>query len=116
LSPVCVSAAADILKRIDKRVDPCTDFYKFSCGGLDNKLNPIPDDKSSVSTAALLQLDIDKKIRGGFLFAFLSSLAQSSLPSDLHVICVVFTIHVSSPYYLSLPILIFIDELIAFFY
>ena len=66
LSPVCVSAAADILKRIDKRVDPCTDFYKFSCGGLDNKFNPIPDDMSSISTVALLQLDIDKKIRGEF--------------------------------------------------
>ena len=81
LSPVCVSAAADILKRIDKRVDPCTDFYKFSCGGLDNKLNPIPDDKSSISTAALLQLDIDKKIRGEFP----SSLHTLPLPSKTNV-------------------------------
>lgn len=64
LTPVCVSAAADILKRMDKKVDPCVDFYKFSCGGLDNKLNPIPDDKSSISTAMSLQLDIDKRIRG----------------------------------------------------
>ena len=64
LTPACVSAAADILKRIDKTVDPCEDFYKFSCGGLDNKLNPIPDDHSDISTASFLQLDIDKKIRG----------------------------------------------------
>lgn len=66
LSPVCVTSAAEIMKRIDLKVDPCVDFYKFSCGGIDNKLNPIPDDKSSMSTSSLLQLEIDKKIRGKF--------------------------------------------------
>ena len=64
LSSVCVNSASDIMKRIDLSVDPCVDFYKYSCGGMDNKLNPIPDDKSSVSTSSLLQLEIDKKIRG----------------------------------------------------
>lgn len=81
LQPVCVSSllcyakfsvlliffcliAADIMKRIDETVDPCDDFYKFSCGGLDNKINLIPEDKSSLSTASLLQMDIDKKLRG----------------------------------------------------
>lgn len=58
------------MSRVDLSVDPCNDFYKFSCGGMDNKLNPIPDDKSSMSTSSLLQLEIDKKIRGKCTVAF----------------------------------------------
>ena len=57
-------SAAEIISRIDESVDPCEDFYKFSCGGLDNNMNPIPDDKSSLSTASILQLEIDKRLRG----------------------------------------------------
>lgn len=66
--------AADIMKRIDKNVDPCEDFYKFSCGGLDNKMNLIPEDKSSLSTASLLQTDIDKKLRGLIDFQFVEQI------------------------------------------
>src|SRR5260370_35284718 len=31
---------------IDRSVDPCTDFWRFSCGNWD-KLNPIPPDQAS---------------------------------------------------------------------
>ncbi|XP_035217912.1 endothelin-converting enzyme 1-like [Stegodyphus dumicola] len=31
-TPSCVKAAADILSFTDETVDPCDDFYKFSCG------------------------------------------------------------------------------------
>ena len=33
LTESCVVAAADLLKQMDRKVDPCQDFYKFSCGG-----------------------------------------------------------------------------------
>lgn len=93
LSPVCVTSAAEIMKRIDLSVDPCVDFYKYSCGGMDNKLNPIPDDKSSVSTSSLLQLEIDKKIRGKNLChsQFSSPFSHSDLLFHLYfVTCVLF--------------------------
>ena len=32
LTPECVKLAASVLAAIDQTVDPCTDFYKFSCG------------------------------------------------------------------------------------
>ena len=38
---------------LDRSVDPCTDFYKFSCGGW-QKNNPIPADQSAWSVYAKL--------------------------------------------------------------
>jgi endothelin-converting enzyme/putative endopeptidase len=38
---------------LDRTVDPCVDFYKFSCGGW-QKLNPIPADQASWSVYAKL--------------------------------------------------------------
>ena len=32
LTPSCVEAAAFILQNIDTDVDPCADFYNFTCG------------------------------------------------------------------------------------
>jgi putative endopeptidase len=41
------------LSNLDRSVDPCTDFYKFTCGGW-QKNNPIPADQSSWSVYAKL--------------------------------------------------------------
>jgi endothelin-converting enzyme/putative endopeptidase len=38
---------------LDRSVDPCVDFYKFSCGGW-QKNNPIPADQSGWSVYAKL--------------------------------------------------------------
>lgn len=31
LSVGCITSAADVLEKIDKSIDPCEDFYSFSC-------------------------------------------------------------------------------------
>lgn len=49
---------------MDKNVDPCEDFYQFSCGGLDNKMNPIAEDRSSLSTASNIYIAIENRIKG----------------------------------------------------
>lgn len=35
-----------ILNNMDKTVDPCEDFYKFTCGGFEDRV-VIQDDRSS---------------------------------------------------------------------
>ena len=51
----CVTAAASIIQRMDESVDPCQDFYSFSCGGfIDNE--PIPQEASGVSTMSKMQV------------------------------------------------------------
>jgi putative endopeptidase len=41
---------------MDRTVDPCTDFYRYSCGGW-IKANPIPPDQSSWNVYSKLQQD-----------------------------------------------------------
>uniref|UniRef100_K1P7F9 Endothelin-converting enzyme 1 n=1 Tax=Magallana gigas TaxID=29159 RepID=K1P7F9_MAGGI len=40
----CILAASSILKAMDQTVDPCTDFYKYACGGWERD-TPIPPEK-----------------------------------------------------------------------
>ena len=48
MSTECVKVAASILSDLDKTIDPCDDFYLYSCGGWIKK-NPIPDGQSDWS-------------------------------------------------------------------
>lgn len=47
-TPACVKTATAILENMDESVNPCDDFYQFTCGNF-MKEEPIPDDKSSVT-------------------------------------------------------------------
>jgi len=48
---------------MDKSIDPCTDFYKYSCGSWEKK-NPIPADQSSWSAYGKLQDETLLQLRG----------------------------------------------------
>ena len=44
----CKEAAAEFKKNRDLSVNPCEDFYKYSCGGFLKRFK-IPEDRSDVS-------------------------------------------------------------------
>ncbi len=48
---------------MDRTVDPCADFFKYSCGGW-IKNNPIPPDQSSWSTYSKMQDENRARLRG----------------------------------------------------
>lgn len=50
----CIYAANEILRSIDDQIDPCDDFYAFSCNQW-IKNNPIPDGKSMWGTFGKLE-------------------------------------------------------------
>ena len=61
LTKECVTAAAEILNRMDRKVDPCHDFYNFACGGyIEN--NVIPDDKSRSSMFSELSDKLQEQV------------------------------------------------------
>ena len=61
LTKECVTAAAEILGRMDSEVDPCQDFYKFACGGYIEK-TVIPDDKSRASMFSDLSDNLNEQV------------------------------------------------------
>lgn len=46
MKETCVTTAAAIIKSMDTKSDPCTDFYKYACGQW-IKSNPVPDGRST---------------------------------------------------------------------
>jgi len=49
LRPECIITSARILSSMNAEVDPCDDFYQFTCGNWIAE-NVIPDDKTRIST------------------------------------------------------------------
>jgi len=60
------SPAARLLQGMNQNVDPCDNFFEYSCGSW-NKVNVIPDDRASYNTFAKLRDDLHVALRGEFL-------------------------------------------------
>ncbi|KAG4074705.1 hypothetical protein HA402_008803 [Bradysia odoriphaga] len=58
----CLRAAANLLQSMDRTVDPCDDFYKFTCGNWAEE-HPKPDSSSSYDWFNEKQSKILRKIR-----------------------------------------------------
>ncbi|KAK9527491.1 hypothetical protein VZT92_014049 [Zoarces viviparus] len=62
LTPECIEAAGSVLSKLDQSVNPCEDFYSFSCGGW-LKENPIPEDSSSYGIYPWLRQNVDLRLK-----------------------------------------------------
>ncbi|XP_041377327.1 neprilysin-1-like [Gigantopelta aegis] len=58
----CVKEAASLLHAIDRSVDPCEDFYQYSCGGW-MRTHTIPEDKSELNRFGALRDDVQLKLK-----------------------------------------------------
>jgi predicted metalloendopeptidase len=56
-------ASRYLLDSIDPKIDPCTDFYNYACGGWKVK-NKIPDYQSSISHYSVMQKRVFAQIQG----------------------------------------------------
>lgn len=54
MNETCIHIASNILESMDQTVDPCEDFYSYSCNGW-VRANPIPDGKSTWGTFMKLE-------------------------------------------------------------
>ena len=54
LSEACIASSHRLFKNIDLSIDPCQDFYKYSCGNY-IKEAVIPDDKKKLTSFSPLE-------------------------------------------------------------
>ncbi|CAG2114561.1 unnamed protein product, partial [Medioppia subpectinata] len=62
LTTDCITAASDLLKSMDRTVDPCDDFFDYACGGW-TQFNTIDEDESRTDTFTVMRNDLTDKIR-----------------------------------------------------
>jgi len=58
----CVGAAHMLNQNMDRSVDPCNDFYKFTCGGFEERV-VIPDDRSAWSQFSVIDKKLQQQLR-----------------------------------------------------
>jgi hypothetical protein len=51
-----------LLQNMDHSVEPCDDFYKFACGGFEERV-VIPDDRSGWSQFSVIDKELQQQLR-----------------------------------------------------
>ena len=62
MTPSCILQTADLIRQMDRTVQPCQDFYQFACGGMVSS-QVVPEHKTK--TGELCQLTaVRSKVKG----------------------------------------------------
>ena len=64
----CLETAAGLMRAMNTSVNPCENFYEFSCGGWVRN-NPIPGAFSSWNRFNILRDELNNKLVGAFVLA-----------------------------------------------
>ncbi|XP_022190551.2 neprilysin-2 [Nilaparvata lugens] len=62
LSAGCVASANAVLDNMNRKLDPCDNFYEFACGKFVEETR-IPDDKSSVTAFSVIDDKLQEQLR-----------------------------------------------------
>ncbi|CAL8321264.1 unnamed protein product [Boreogadus saida] len=62
LTKECIEAAGSILRKMDRSVDPCEDFYSFGCGGWLRE-HPIPETSNSFGIYSWLRQHVNSRLK-----------------------------------------------------
>ncbi|XP_030205182.1 phosphate-regulating neutral endopeptidase PHEX [Gadus morhua] len=62
LTKECIEAAGSILRKMDRSVDPCEDFYSFGCGGWLRE-HPIPETSNSFGIYSWLRQHVNNRLK-----------------------------------------------------
>ncbi|XP_054155283.1 neprilysin-4-like [Oppia nitens] len=62
LTSDCITAASDLLKSMDRTVDPCNDFFEYACGGWTHH-NNIDEDESRTDTFTIMRNQLTNKLK-----------------------------------------------------
>lgn len=62
VSQECILTASDIIKTMDETVEPCDDFYRFSCGNF-LKTESIPEDRVAVNTFSMISDKLQEQLK-----------------------------------------------------
>jgi hypothetical protein len=62
LTKTCIDTASKLLSQIDESIDPCQNFYEFSCGNF-LKEAVIPDDKAAINSFNNIEDEVRVQLR-----------------------------------------------------
>ncbi|XP_052213119.1 neprilysin-1-like isoform X1 [Dreissena polymorpha] len=62
LTQDCVKAAVRLMEAMNDSIDPCENFFDYACGSW-NRMNEIPEDRSSYDTFSKLRDNLDMQLK-----------------------------------------------------
>ncbi|GAU89106.1 hypothetical protein RvY_01697 [Ramazzottius varieornatus] len=80
----CITAAASLVNNMNRKVNPCDNFYEFACGNW-NKTEVIPDSNTRWGVFDILRRQLLRDLRGTLTVADISALPLDTMNSTYKI-------------------------------